>query len=431
MNSNRFILFTIITTLSLLIFSACSTDSSDSNTATINGSVEEEPSQQKANQSKVEGAVITAARITSNGSFDTIEGVQTETNASGNFTLEVDAESAENIIIKAETESEEWYGFLADEVENGQSYSLKPINSESTAETQVYSNLVATGDADIVQKADIEAVVSGEVAADIESGTTAVARYATGLANSAEARVDYFQETQQDNAESMLTETYTLLNEAQIQLEADLAASANAEQREGAYEVFLENTVNAYVSAGLDASDAAKLIEMWGRVFINSLTSVSSDIKEDARKQSSILVAIAIDNAVRAEAEATSMSEASQEAIVEAGIELKSTLRSSVGAENEIETAFQAYHDEVRATMEADASFEASVIIEIDTEINSSSGAKSTFNGSISSVLSSETVVSIYNSYYNDIETIVEENMEGSSEFGAVTEIMILINLAT
>lgn len=423
----------IVFLITALVAMGCSTNSSNNESATVEGSVQPESSKQKVAASSVEGAVVTAARVTSEGSLETMEGTETETNASGNFMLEVDVEAAENIVIVAKNEGNEWRGFLSSEVENGSSVTLKPINTESSAESSVFAEVVASGNADIVQKSDIEAVVTNKAASEIESGLTSSAQIATSLKNSAEARVEFYSEMMQDNSEEALEETYELLAEAQFQLESELAASSSAEARSEAYDVFIESTVNAYVNAGLDASATAKALEMWSRVTVNSMTAVSSEIKNDVRAQSSLIAATAVDLAVQAEAEATEMSESSKQAIIDAGIELRSEIKASAGVASEVEAAFEAYHDEVRNTMESDTAFEATVILNIDNEINSDNGAKSNFSSSISGILKASAVFDVYESFFTSIQGTVESNLSGSSEseIEAVSQIMILINLAS
>lgn len=423
----------IVFLITALVAMGCSTNSPNSQSATIEGSVQPESSKQKVAASSIEGAVVTAARVTSEGSLETMEGTETETNASGNFMLEVDVEAAENIVIVAKKEGNEWRGFLSSKVQNGSTVTMKPINTESTAESSVFAEVVSSGNTDIVQKSDIEAVVTNDAASEIESGLTSSAQIAAALKNSAEARVEFYSEMMQDNSEEALAETYELLAEAQFRLEAELAASSTAEARSEAYDVFVESTVNAYVNAGLDASATAKALEMWSRVTVNSMTAVSSEIKNDVRAQASLIAATAIDLAVQAEAEATEMSESSRQAIIDAGVELRSEIEASAGVASEVEAAFEAYHDKVRNTMESDTAFEATVILNIDNEINSDNGAKSNFSSSISGILKASAVFDVYESFFTSIQGTVESNLSGSSEseIEAVSQIMILINLAS
>jgi hypothetical protein len=411
----------------------CSTNSSNESSATISGSVEGQESQQKVQSTNVEGAVVTAAEVTSSGSIQTIEGTETETDASGNFNLDVDVESAQNIAIVAENEGQTWMGYLSGEVENGSSYTLKPINTESTAETEVYSEVVSSGNANMVSKADVEAAISSSAAATINSSSSNASRVATGLKNAAEARAEFYAETMGEGSEEALNATAEAAAEAQFQLEAELASTTSEQEREEAYNIFVESMVNAYTTAGLEASNAAKSIEMWSRVYVNSVASASTEVRNDARQNTSLLAATAIDLAVRSEAEASGMSESSQQAILDAGVELKSAVKASAGARSEVEAAFETYHEEVRSTMENDSSLDASVIIEIDSEINSIGGVKSTFNSSIAAVVDASLAYDVYESFYASISGMVESSLEGASEsqVSAVSNVLILINLAS
>ena len=421
--------------VSSLTVIGCSSNSnsSDNQSATINGSVETESAKQKTFQPSVEGAVVTAARINSDGSLETIGNSEAETDASGSFTLDVDVEAAQEIAIIAEKDGNEWSGFLSGEVENGNSITLKPLNTESSAETNVFAEVVASGDADIVQKSDIEAVVTSSNASEIESGLTTTAEVATALSNSAEARVEFFNEMMSDNSEEALEETYQLLAEAQLQLESELDASTSTEARSEAYNVFIESSINAYTEAGLDASNTASALEMWSRITLNSMTTASSDIKNEVRLQTNMMASTAIDLAVQAEAESTQMSETSKQAIVDAGAQLRSDIEASAGVAADVRAAFEAYHDDVRNTMESDTAFEATLIVEIDNTINSNDGAKSTFSSSISGVLNASNVFDIYNSFFTEINGTVEGSLSNGSdsEIETLTQIMILINVAS
>ncbi|SMO33878.1 hypothetical protein [Gracilimonas mengyeensis] len=411
-----------------LLGSACSSDSSsnsDSNSAIIEGSVQ----QQQAKAVQSDAYVVSAARINSDGSFSIIEGSETEVDASGNFTLTVDAETANNIAVVAENEGQEFKGYLSSEIENGQTYTLKTLNTEYTAESEVYAEVIASGNSDIVQKSDIEAMISSEAAANIESDASAAANIASSLEHAAEARAEFFAVHVENNSQAALETTYEELAEAQVRLEAELEANTNAEARQEAYEVFTQSIVDAYAAAELEASSTAKAIEMWSRVAINSMSDVEADVREDARLHASTITAIALDLAVQAEAD--EMNDSSQEAIADAGLELQSAIETSNGIQGDIEAAFESYHEDIRSIIESDGVFEAALILEIDSQINGPNGAKADFSGSISSSVSASMINNIYTDFYTSIETTVE-NIFGSDNEAmveSITEIMILINL--
>jgi hypothetical protein len=424
----------------MALFQACSDDTAgpgaEVSEAVIHGSIAEsstdEESQLQSSLTNVEGITVTAARITSGGSFEAISETETETDASGNFTLHVDVESAQHIAVIAETDSEQLMGFLSDKVENDNSYTIKPLDIESTAETEIFASLVASGESDLVKKSDIELVVSSNNAASIKGSTSAVADIAAGLAEAAEARISFIAEKAEDNAEAVLNQAAELRAEAQFQLEASLEAAASAGQRDEAIEAYIYTVVDAYVDAGLDVSSTAKKFEMWSRLLINRIDDVSSEIKDEARSSTSILTAVAIDKAVQAEAEISGMSESTIEAIIDAGIQLKAEIKESGGASAEIEAAFEQYHSNVRSAMETDGSFEATAIIYIDADINASGGYKSILDTALSGTLGTSLVIEAYSAFYSSVHSSAENHLEEAddAQITAIANMMILINLA-
>ena len=430
--NNLKLLFGSILLIFTLMGCSDSSTSADESVAIIQGSVEEEASKAKstASQTSAEGTVVMAARVASNGSIEAISETETEVNASGQFTLEVDASTADRIAVIAETGGGTMKGYVSANVENGQSYTIKPVNVESTAETRIYGQLVADGKTDVVHSSDIEAAVNANVAAQIYTSSSAITHVAAGLSNSAEARAQFISEFEGD-AEAKLNQYFETMTDVQLQLESNLAASSSAGDREAAYEAFLDAKLNAYTEAGVDVSTLAKLGHLKVNVMQNSITSVSSSVRNNVKASTSSFAAIAIDKAVQASAEASGVSQATLSAIADAGVTLRGEVKSSTGASGEIEAAFEAYHSEVRSALESDSSVEASIIIAIDTELNSVGGAKLLFDSALSGVVSAGTISDIYVEFTNSVHSTVEAQnaLIGDVNASAIADILIFINL--
>lgn len=427
-NNLRIILISVLVGFTLLSCSDSSTGvNSNDQKATINGSVADQASKtnQLAEKSNHAGNLVSAARITSNGSLEVIEGTETEANASGDFSVEVDAGSANNIVIVAERAEGEASAFVATEVENGNSYTVKPLNSESTAETSVYSEVVAHGNTDLIHKADIALLVTGEAASQINSSSSSSAEFATALTNNAEARSDFFSEFSSSDLET----AFQAITEAHVQYNQSL--DANEGSGNGAYNTFINSTLQAYADAGLKTSDIAKLMHLQAEIIQSSMESSSTEIKNSARVSASIMASIALDSAVRAEAESSSASDATVDAIVDAGTRLKSSVETSSGASSEISGAFSTYHEEVRAAFENDGSIESTVIVAVDTQINATGGAKFDFENSLSGLLQLSSITSVYTDFSSQVETSVETQSEllGDVDVDVATEIVVLMNI--
>lgn len=158
------------------------TSGTSSDYATISGQVESSKSKTINNQA----TVVSAAYVTANSSVETISDTETNVDASGNFELQVDAEAYQNIIVEAKSDTETTMGFVSGSVENGSEYTIKPIDAESKAETMVFAELVANNGSNNVSKAEIEAIVTAESAANVNSSSAT--SIAAALKKGAEVR---------------------------------------------------------------------------------------------------------------------------------------------------------------------------------------------------------------------------------------------------
>lgn len=163
------------------------TSGTSSDYATISGQVESSKSKTINNQA----TVVSAAYVTANSSVETISDTETNVDASGNFELQVDAEAYQNIIVEAKSDTETTMGFVSGSVENGSEYTIKPIDAESKAETMVFAELVANNGSNNVSKAEIEAIVTAESAANVNSSSAT--SIAAALKKGAEVRCLIFR----------------------------------------------------------------------------------------------------------------------------------------------------------------------------------------------------------------------------------------------
>lgn len=403
--------------------------------AVINGTVEDDFSNSKSDKAAkdVENTVVTAARISSNGSLELIEETETQVDASGDFTLEIDADAMEEIVIVADNEGDRLTGIVTVEVENENTYTIKPINTESSAETDVYVDIATDGNTNIIHKSDIETVVIANSAADVYENSSATSDISAGVSNSAEARTVYFNDVSEGDGQANLDIYLETMTDAQNDYELTVYSSTSSEEKEAAFTTLLENKVEAYNDAGLEHKENAEFLHMQERVFLNSTSSVSTDVENDSRWASSYTIAIATDNAVQARAEASNMSDNTVDAIADAGATLRTEVRENNGSEATVRAAFETYHDEVITAMENDSSVEGAVVITIDTEVNAAGGPKSTFSTTLTGLLEISELTDAYINFNNNVDTIVEANAEtvGDIETQILSDIIVLINLSS
>ncbi len=419
------ILSTLI--LMLAVFGFACSDSTNNNTATVNGSVEQ--SQAKALS---DGTVVTMGTITSNGSIEALDGVETTTNAQGEFSLTFNTDAAQNFVLMAEQQGLEVMGFISANVESGSEIILKPLDSESTAETMIFSEVVANGDADVVLKSDIETVVTSNNSSEIMTQSEATAQFAAAVAKSAEARAQFFAEEVEGNSEEKLNATIETLVEAQARLEAELDAASNTEQEEEAIELFLETSANAFASAEVEANKASAAVSLWARLAVNNVKSLSENIENEVRSQVSVMTAVAIRAAVEAEAEASEMSNQTQSDINDAGVQLMADVKAALGVKSDVEAAFEAYQENVEESMRNDSSVNGEFILDINASINSTTGAKTIFDNSIVTALSADVALNVFSSFESSLDSTANNAQSGQmtqASIESTTRILLLLNL--
>jgi len=433
--------------MSLLAF-ACS-DSSTSpqaNQATVNGKVESNQSQKAKTTGSdqtmgtVEGATVTAARVTADGSLETIDGAKATTNAEGKFTLKIDvnaassasSNAADKIVVIAKNNSQQWKGVVEGKLESGSSVDMKPLNVESSGEADVFQQVVANGDADMVTKADIEAFIGENAAAEIKNNSDAAAEFATGLAAEAKARAKAFASQSVEITDQQMTEIQKTKAEALAKLDAALYASSSSSAKADAYDMFLKAMANAYAKAEVNANAYAKAKEAASHLLIKNTTKLSSTARAEVRSNAAYLVSIAIDNAMQARLKAANAADSSVQAAAEAGTQLRANLKAKTTAtKDEVDSMFETYNSAITDVLKTEFSANAQAMVDINSQINSTGGIKADLQSSISASASTDVIVQAYSTFYTSVKSIVDATFSSASSTEAklVTDEMILINI--
>lgn len=430
MLTNKFYKSSIMILMLAVFGFACSdSDNNNSDSATVNGSVE-----QSRAKASAEGTVVTMATITANGSINTLEDVETTTDANGEFSLSFDANAAQNFVVLAENEGEEAMGFLSANVENGSSIILKPIDTESTAETEVFAEIISNGNADLTLKSDIEAVITSNNAEEIREDANLISEFAVSISNSAEARAEFFAEEVEGDAQDKLDASIEILVDAQARLESDLDEASNTEEEEAAVQLFLETSANAFTSAEVEANKASAAISLWTTLMLNNLDSTSEEVQNEVRSQVSVMTAVALRAAVEAEAELSEMNDETQDDIRNAGIQLMADIRATLGVKSDVEAAFEDFRENVESSMGNDATISSEFILNLNTSINSESGANTIFENSIESVISADLVVNLFSDFELGLFSSSDNTDSGEmteANIESTTRILLLLNLAS
>jgi hypothetical protein len=426
----------------LLLFNvACSDSNSDSRSeATIRGSVEQSSLSQSMtdksgtsevmNSHEATKSDVYAARVTESGETQKIEDSETQTDDQGRFTLTVDMAAAQRVIIVAERNGQTLRGFVDTSVENGMSYSMKPLNVESSVETEVYIQVVKNGKANHVSKADIDMAVGTSAAASMRAHPGAVAQLAVALGRAAEARAQFVGAKVQSNASAALSKVAELHAKAQLEYESRISGNVSSSDQRAAFEAMIDATLSAYTEAGLSAADASAFVDLWTRVTMSGLSSMPSEVRNRLYLRLAFLKAAAMDKFIRIQAQLAGFSSSTQQAIVQAGIKLRTSISASVSTASEIESAFETWKNEVKHAIESDNSVEATGIISLNAEINAAAGASTVFHAALHATTNTSAVTTAYVTFSDTVKQLLRARIQSGSEsrVEAATGILMMVN---
>lgn len=439
----------LILTLSIVGIScndvSTGTDGPEEEQVRFQGKVENNSSNSSASNnssvesiSAIEGAVVTAARVKADGSLETIGNDQAQTNAQGEYSLTIDISSAADVanrtVIVAEKNGEVAKAFVGAAVESGSNITVQPITFESTAETEVFQQLVADGNSDVVAKADIEAAVGSEVAEDIESNAQNAANVAAALASSAEAKAKFYAEKSIAISDDQVQKIAEIKQNAQVQLAQELEAATSTAEKQTAFNTFLETVANAELEVGVETWAVAQSNDFAARVLVKQSADLSSDAQAELRKQAYYYAAVTIDAAVQAQLAALEASQATIDAVADAGATLQAEVKNTTnGSKEAIDEFFVQFNEDVQAAINNDTSLNGSAFVSANTSISGTADLKSTLEATLSVSSSLDTMLSAYADFTSGVQTIVDSNFTeaGDAEAQAYARILILINIAS
>jgi hypothetical protein len=369
--ARRFALPTAFAALLLAPLAGCDSDGSTGAEVTIQGRVTSEvPSGSGGAGGPVEGATVVAARVTSDGALDALDG-QATTDADGAFTLTT--EGTTDAVVLTATEGSDFRARALLEAGAARSGTLtaSPLTVETTAEADVYLDLRARSSA--ATAADVVFYVTGEVAERIDANETTAAEFAAAIDAIVEAEAAY------DGTGDRADEVEDERTQAYATLRASLAAATTADARRAASRAYEAAYAGAAAEAGATAevqTGAALAAAKAAVRFSTDLpTAVSFSLERQARIYATQAAALAAEAAFRtngaetsrlnalAAARTTLLTEVVNAADPQAVAAAEATYRAAVRAELAAETDLTQGQIEVgqNATASARASLETAL----------------------------------------------------------------------
>jgi hypothetical protein len=265
---------TLLTALAAgsLFFSGCFRDESPTGggnrngmSATFEGRVQGDAAAGLGKRSSldggVEGAIVTVARINSDGSLETVSTAEAKADVQGRFSVKAAADGARELVVVARKNGREWKAVVSAKAEEGRTIACRPLNIESSIEADVLAKVRGAG-ASEVSFADIASRVDAEVAMQVEAHAEtgadakadAEAWLSAGLRAECKARTEALVSSAGGFTLAQIDKANEARMDAEARLEADLEAAAD---------LSIHGTITADAAAKIDSNRRSAEIKAW------------------------------------------------------------------------------------------------------------------------------------------------------------------------
>lgn len=429
--------YSIILVLGLI---SCSNNPGMQGTSKVSGRVSDSSSPSNVSQQKVrsnsssiagiQGATVILAQVQADGSLKTVSTQSVQTDVNGNFVVETNTSGEKNLVVVATKASVEWKAVVSAEVKSGTIVYAQPLNSESTAEAEVYVQLKVTGKTSVISQADVQLYLNSDVADQIKGNTSLENQFISSLEARSQASSQACSNSYYGITSTQIQTITDAKAQAQVSYETALYNSSDSISAATAFVSYQKAIISAYISANVNVETYAKISKISSQAYLNASANMSSQASFACAKSEYMIDAFILDQAMKAKFQAAGATSAQSGAIITVGASLATSLKSSINI-NQIATAFVQYHSSIIAQLKLALSTQTAVIDMIDMGINGMAGAKATLNAAIGAGVSTNVIVEAYVSFYNSIKTLVQSSLSGasSSQISIAADIMILANI--
>ncbi|MFA5972802.1 MAG: hypothetical protein WC780_10665 [Lentimicrobiaceae bacterium] len=418
---------------------ACSKDNGGGNSK-ISGSVSDnggnlksygDGQSVKSSEAGIEGATVIIAEVQANGSLNTVSTQSVQTDINGKFTVETTLSGAKNLVVVASKGAMEWKTVVSAEVKSGTTVYAQPLNTESTAEAEVYARLKASGKLNTVSQADMQLYINSEVAAQIKGNASMQDQFISALEAKQQAHAQASSNAYFGITNTQMQAITDAKVQAQVAFEAALYNAGDSQSSaEDQFNTYQSAIISAYTNANVKAETYAKLSEISSKVFVNATASMSSQTYFACAKSNYLRIAFITKQAIDAKFQETGASSSQVSAIASAGVTLSASIKNSVSI-SQIINAFAQYHSAVVAQLKLTFSAQATNIDIIEASLSSVGGAATVLRASVGVSASTDVIINAYLSFFNSTKTLIQNSLTGVSatQVNAAVEILVMSNM--
>ena len=379
----------------------------------------------------ISGATVVLAQVQADGSLKTVSTQSVQTDVNGNFTVETNLSGAQNLVVVATKGTFQSKAVVYSQVSSNTTVYCQPVNTQTAAQADVYSQIVLSGQANTVSSADLQMYLNSSVAAQINSSTTAKSQFASCLATESQVRTQASSNASFGISGSQWTAVENAKMQALVSFQTSLYNHADSQSSASQdFQTYQRACINAYTSAGVKLETYAKLLRISSRAYLSQSAQMSSSASFSASLSINAYLAIALRSAVEAKFQEAGASSAQMSAVTSAGVTLSASIAGATTI-GQINDAYVQYHNTVVAQLKVVLSAYASLITTLDANISAAAGVKTNLNVALSGALSTSQFISAYTSFYSAIATSVQTTLTGASsvQVSSITELLILANM--
>jgi hypothetical protein len=377
-----------------------------------------------SDQSSVQGATVTLAKVQADGSLETVSKQSVQTDIEGNFKIQTDLDGVSGLIIMAQKGDSTWRGVVTSEVKSGITVYAEPLTDETTAQTEIYIKAKQDND-DNVTYSKISDYVNAKMAAEIKANASLVTQVEASIKAEADAEASASTNSSFNITQDKWQSILSTKADAQATLERNLFYASSQSSIDAAFETYNQAVIEAYTNVGVSADTYAKIMVISQRALINSSANFSSQFRFYFRQQAAERRADIDDYTVQTQFTAMGASQAEISVVAAAGATLKSSVENAT-SEADINGAFDTYHTSVINELKVVLGVDSSVLTDIDS-------SSVNYNASLMTTISSSTLASIiinaYINFYSQVESKVKASLSaaGDTKVNATVNTMVLL----
>jgi hypothetical protein len=374
-----------------------------------------------AKRSEIDGAVVTASNIESDGSLKSLSGEAT-TDASGNYKLSVEG-AGKLTVLTADKADFHSRVLVADDLDGGGTVRTMPMTTESEAEAAVYLESGTSGSAaDVIAPADVAAYVNGRLAGEWKSGGATTAEIEAAIMAEKRTESEYYN--QDDDTEIDANKARDEEHGSFLTLEGELNAAADVTARKTAIANFEAAMVKAYSDAGVSWAVQAKARRAGYTALLKFFGGTSAEARFALRQQAEILTSLATAQAIEAAFKAKGASETRLNALAQLRVKLTAALRNA-SSENDLTEAESEYESGVKTEVMAELEIDATLLAAVESAL---APVEATLVASVASAGSAGGVASAYSTFYTTAQASARTSLatSGNADLGA--EVLTLLS---